>query len=31
MNKSGRNGGGSTVVHSVADATKITYMVVIGT
>ena len=30
MNKSGGNGG-STVVYSVADAPKITYMVVTGT
>ena len=28
MNKSGGNGGGGTVVYSVADALKITYMVV---
>ena len=28
MNKSGGNDGGSTVVYSVADAPKITYMVV---
>ena len=31
MNKSGGNGGSSTVVYSVADAPKITYMVVTGT
>ena len=31
MNKSGGNGGGSTVVYSVTDAPKITYMVVTGT
>ena len=31
MNKSGGNGGGSTVVYSVADAPKITYVVVTGT
>ena len=31
MNKSSGNGGGSTVVYSVADAPKITYMVVTGT
>ena len=31
LNKSGGNGGGSTVVYSVADAPKITYMVVTGT
>ena len=31
MNKSGGNVGGSTVVYSVADAPKITYMVVTGT
>ena len=31
MNKSGGNGGGSTVVYSVANAPKITYMVVTGT
>ena len=31
MNKSGGNGGGSTVVDSVADAPKITYMLVTGT
>ena len=30
MNKSGCNGGGNTVVYSVADAPKITYMVVTG-
>ena len=29
--KSGGNGGGSTVVYSVADVPKITYMVVTGT
>ena len=31
MNKSSGNDGGSTVVYSVADAPKITYMVVTGT
>ena len=31
INKSGGNGGSSTVVYSVADAPKITYMVVTGT
>ena len=31
MNKSDRNGRGSTVVYSVADAPKITYVVVTGT
>ena len=31
MNKSDGNGGGSTVIYSVADAPKITYMVVTGT
>ena len=31
MNKSGGNGEGSTLVYSVADAPKITYMVVTGT
>ena len=31
INKSGGNGGGSTVVYSVADAPKFTYMVVTGT
>ena len=31
MNKNSGNGGGSTVVYSVADAPKITYMVVTGT
>ena len=31
MNKSGGNGGGSTVVYSVVDAPKITYVVVTGT
>ena len=31
MNKSGGNGGGSTVVYSEADAPKITDMVVTGT
>ena len=30
MNKSGGNAGGSTVVYSVVDASKITYMVVAG-
>ena len=30
MNKSNGNGGGSTVVYSVADVPKITYMVVTG-
>ena len=31
MNKSGGNGGGSTVVYSVANAPTITYMLVTGT
>ena len=31
INKSGDNGGGSTVVYSMTDAPKITYMVVTGT
>ena len=31
MNKSGGNGGGSAVVYSVVDGSKITYMVVTGT
>ena len=31
MNKSSGNGEGSTVVYNVADAPKITYMVVTGT
>ena len=31
MNKSSGNGGSSTIVNSVADAPKITYMVVTGT
>ena len=31
MNKSGGNGGGSTVVYSVTNAPRITYMVVTGT
>ena len=31
MNKSGGNSGGSSVVYSVADAPKITYMVLTGT
>ena len=31
MNKSGGNGGGRIVVYSVADAPKVTYMVVTGT
>ena len=31
MNKSGGIGGGSTVVYSVANEPKITYMVVTGT